>query len=60
MNKIKISIIGVGYVGLPLALEFGKKFETIGIEISKKRLSLLNKNLDPGKEIKSKEFRVAK
>jgi UDP-N-acetyl-D-glucosamine/UDP-N-acetyl-D-galactosamine dehydrogenase len=60
MNKIKISIIGVGYVGLPLALEFGKKFETIGIEISKKRLSLLNKNLDPGKEIKSNGFRDAK
>jgi UDP-N-acetyl-D-galactosamine dehydrogenase len=56
MKKIKICIIGLGYVGLPLALEFGKKIETIGIEISKKRLSLLNKKIDPGKEIDSKKF----
>ena len=56
MKKIKICIIGLGYVGLPLALEFGKKIETTGIEISKKRLSLLNKKIDPGKEIDSKNF----
>ena len=37
MNKnIKIAIIGLGYVGLPLSLEFGKKFRTIGFDISKK------------------------
>ena len=35
-KKITISIIGMGYVGLPLALLFGKKFKTIGIDISKK------------------------
>ena len=34
----KISIIGAGYVGLPLALEFGKHFQTVAFDISKKKL----------------------
>jgi UDP-N-acetyl-D-galactosamine dehydrogenase len=60
MNKIKITIVGAGYVGLPLAIEFGKKFFTTAIEISKKRLSLLNKKKDPGKEIYIDDFKKAK
>ena len=38
MKYFKISIIGLGYVGLPLAIEFGKKFQTIGFDLSKKEL----------------------
>ena len=34
----KISIIGLGYVGLPLAIEFGKKFKTTGFDINTKRI----------------------
>ena len=37
----KIAIIGLGYVGLPLAIEFGKKYETIGFDINKKRVKEL-------------------
>ena len=37
-NNFKISIIGLGYVGLPLAIEFGKFFETVGFDISKPKL----------------------
>ncbi len=60
MYKPKISIIGAGYVGLPLALEFGKKFQTNSIEISKKRLLLLDNKIDPGGEIKLNEFNKSK
>ena len=41
MNKIKIAIIGQGYVGLPLAIEFGKKYETIGFDINKTKIQEL-------------------
>jgi len=42
LPKTKIGIIGLGYVGLPLAIEFGKKIEVIGYDISSKRISELN------------------
>ena len=52
----KIAIIGLGYVGLPLAVEFGKKREVIGFDINKNRIDLLKKNIDPTLEISKKEF----
>ena len=42
--KIKIGIIGLGYVGLPLALELGKYFQVIAFDINKKRINELNNN----------------
>ncbi|WP_277602849.1 hypothetical protein [Lelliottia amnigena] len=44
INNVKIGIIGLGYVGLPLAVEFGKKFETIGFDIKKDRIHDLQGN----------------
>ena len=44
--KKKIALIGLGYVGLPLAVEFGKKFEVIGFDISKERIDLLKNSPD--------------
>ena len=58
MSK-KICIIGLGYVGLPLAIEFGKKREVIGFDINKERIDLLKKNTDPTLEITKKEFTEA-
>lgn len=55
INK-KIAIIGLGYVGLPLAVEFGKKFEVIGYDISNQRIDLLKKDEDLNLEISKKEF----
>jgi len=52
----KIAIIGLGYVGLPLAAEFGKKREVIGFDINKNRIDLLKKNIDPTLEISKKKF----
>ena len=56
MKNKKIALIGLGYVGLPLAVEFGKKFEVIGFDISKDRIDLLKKNQDPNLEINKNEF----
>ena len=56
MKNKKIAIIGLGYVGLPLAIEFGKKFNVIGYDVSKNRIDLLKKNEDLNLEISKKEF----
>ena len=40
-KQINIAVIGMGYVGLPLALEFSKKFNTIGFDINKNRIKYL-------------------
>ena len=40
-GSIKVGIIGLGYVGLPLAVEFGKKFDTVGFDLKKERLDML-------------------
>ncbi|MHA8090213.1 nucleotide sugar dehydrogenase [Aquirufa antheringensis] len=45
LNK-KIAIIGLGYVGLPLAIEFGKKFKVLGFDINQSRIDELNKGVD--------------
>lgn len=54
--KIKIAVIGLGYVGLPLAVELGKKYYTIGFDINKKRISELKKKIDSSHEISSKQI----
>jgi UDP-N-acetyl-D-galactosamine dehydrogenase len=50
----KIAVIGLGYVGLPLAVEFGKKFSTIGFDINRKRVDELNAGIDKTLEVESK------
>ena len=59
-NKIHISIIGLGYVGLPLALEFGKKFPVIGFDLSKNRIKQLRQHVDVNLEIKKEDFKKSK
>src|SRR5690349_17164656 len=46
----KIAIIGLGYVGLPLAIEFGKKYDVLGFDINEKRIDELRKGEDHTKE----------
>ncbi len=55
----QICIIGLGYVGLPLAVEFGKKFNTIGFDINQKRVNELNTGLDKTLEVESDELSQA-
>jgi len=56
MKNVKITVIGLGYVGLPLALEFGKKYNTTGFDLNKKRIEELNQQIDYSKEISKEEF----
>jgi UDP-N-acetyl-D-galactosamine dehydrogenase len=51
INKLKIAIIGLGYVGLPLAVEFGKKIQVVGFDINSDRVNELKNGLDRTKEI---------
>lgn len=51
LQSTKIGIIGLGYVGLPLALEFSKRFQVVGFDIDSKRISDLKKGKDSTKEV---------
>ena len=53
-----IAVIGLGYVGLPLALEFSKKYRVVGFDINPKRVDMLNRHEDPSKEVSPEEFKV--
>ncbi len=57
-SKKKISIIGLGYVGLPLATEFAKKYKVVGYDINKVRVEELKKGIDRTKEIKNKKILI--
>ncbi len=57
---LRIAIVGLGYIGLPLAVEFGRKHKVIGFDINKKRIEELNKGVDITSELNSKEIRQAK
>ena len=54
ISKLNIAVIGLGYVGLPLALEFSKYFNTIGYDINQNRINELSKNIDKNNEVKFK------
>ena len=54
-----IAVIGLGYVGLPLAVEFGKKYPTIGFDLSKKKIQAYREFLDPTGEVSQTELRAA-
>ncbi len=55
----KIGVLGLGYVGLPIALELAKKFKVVGFDISQERVELMRKAIDPSKELSSKAFENA-
>ncbi len=55
-KKYKLAVIGLGYVGLPIALEFAGKISVIGFDIHKGRVELMKKNIDPSNELDSTAF----
>ena len=59
-KDIKLGIIGLGYVGLPLALEFAKNRKVIGFDIKKKRIEELNSGIDKNLESSKEEFQNSK
>ena len=60
LSDLRLAIIGLGYVGLPLAVEFGKKFETIGFDIKKERIRELKQATDSTLEVDKEDLAKAK
>ncbi|PKP18302.1 MAG: nucleotide sugar dehydrogenase [Bacteroidetes bacterium HGW-Bacteroidetes-21] len=57
LNKqTKLSVIGLGYVGLPIALEFAKKISVVGFDIKADRVEMMKNNVDPSNELPSEAF----
>lgn len=59
VNTSKIAVIGLGYVGLPLMVEFAKKYPTIGFDIQKNRIDQLQQNRDITQELSTEELKSA-
>jgi UDP-N-acetyl-D-galactosamine dehydrogenase len=55
-KKKKLAVIGLGYVGLPIALEFAKKIKVIGFDINAKRVDMMRNKIDPSQELESSAF----
>ena len=51
-----MAVIGLGYVGLPIALEFAKKIRVIGFDIREDRIEMMRKNIDPSNELTARDF----
>jgi len=60
INNLRIGVIGLGYVGLPLAVEFGKEYPTIGFDVKPERIGELEKGSDSTLEVSAAEFAAAK
>ena len=58
MKNYNIAVIGLGYVGLPLAVEFSKKFKTVGLDINKKRVKELKSFMDNTGEVSSASLKI--
>ena len=54
-----VAVIGLGYVGLPLAVEFGKKFKTLGVDLSAEKVAAYREYRDPTGEVSSEDLRAA-
>jgi UDP-N-acetyl-D-glucosamine/UDP-N-acetyl-D-galactosamine dehydrogenase len=56
---MKIAVVGLGYVGLPLAVEFGKKYPTVGLDLSEEKVAAYRNYNDPTGEVSSADLRAA-
>ena len=59
LDQIKLGVIGLGYVGLPLAVEFGKKRAVVGFDVNPKRIEQLRSGIDATLEVDAKELAQA-
>ena len=55
-KKKKLAVIGLGYVGLPIALAFAKKIKVIGFDVNAARVKMMQEGKDPGKELSAADF----
>ncbi len=57
LNKeAKLAVIGLGYVGLPIALEFARKIKVVGFDINQERVDLMKNKIDPSNELEATDF----
>lgn len=57
VNKdAKLAVIGLGYVGLPIALEFARKIKVVGFDINSERVAMMKNNIDPSNELEASDF----
>ncbi len=54
-----VAVVGLGYVGLPLAVEFGKKFRTIGLDLSQEKIEAYRRHVDPTGEVSGEQLKAA-
>lgn len=55
-KETKLSVIGLGYVGLPIALEFARKIKVVGFDIKPDRVEMMKNRIDPSEELPAEEF----
>jgi UDP-N-acetyl-D-galactosamine dehydrogenase len=55
-KNTKLAVIGLGYVGLPIALEFAKRISVIGFDINAARVDMMQRGLDPSRELSAEDF----
>lgn len=60
MENIKMGVIGLGYVGFPLAVEFGRIIDVVGFDVKKKRIAELMNGIDKTNEVSEEKFKAAK
>lgn len=55
-KETKLAVIGLGYVGLPIALEFARKIKVVGFDINQSRVDLMRNQIDPSNELSTSDF----
>ncbi len=55
-KEAKLAVIGLGYVGLPIALEFARKIKVVGFDINQERVNLMKRSIDPSNELEASAF----
>ena len=55
-KKVKLAVVGLGYVGMPIAVSFSEKVNVIGFDVNAKKIQLYQKGIDPTKEVGDKEI----
>ncbi len=59
MKSVTIAVVGLGYVGLPLAVEFGKKMPTLGVDLSEAKVAAYRRHTDPTGEVSTQDLQAA-
>ena len=58
-EAMTVAVVGLGYVGLPLAVEFGKKYSTIGFDLSVEKVDAYRRHVDPTGEVSTEQLKAS-